>query len=212
MTSYNSGKNHPKFIDLTNKKIGSLTCLDYVLKKETKYNRWVWECRCDCGEITFVRTTRLTNKNKPQIACKICTDLRTSKNKVLPEYQAIKNTLYNQYKRGASLRGYDFNLTKNIFESLIFKNCYYCNKEPEEYSSDKQKISVSIKEPFKRNGIDRLNNSLGYSIENCVSCCSICNKLKMNLDEKDFLLKIKEIYEFHKDMFENGSTTIEKVL
>lgn len=46
------------------------------------------------------------------------------------------------------------------------------------------------------NGIDRLDSNIGYNIENCVTCCKQCNIMKNVWSEKDFLNKIKEIYEF----------------
>jgi hypothetical protein len=36
---------------------------------------------------------------------------------------------------------------------------------------------------------------LGYFKNNCIPCCSICNKLKMDLDKDVFILSIKKIYE-----------------
>lgn len=42
-------------------------------------------------------------------------------------------------------------------------------------------------------GIDRLNNDKGYTVENIVSCCSICNKAKSNLTMEEFLAWIERI-------------------
>ena len=30
------------------------------------------------------------------------------------------------------------------------------------------------------NGLDRIDNSLGHTVENCVTCCSLCNFTRMN--------------------------------
>ncbi len=69
MAKYNTGKNHPKFIELTNKRFGNLLCLDYI--RHPKYlesnQRWVWECLCDCGNISYVRTTALTTKRTDKL-------------------------------------------------------------------------------------------------------------------------------------------------
>ena len=46
---------------------------------------------------------------------------------------------------------------------------------------------------FKHNGIDRLINSIGYVFDNCVSCCYVCNKMKMNLDYTVFINQIIKI-------------------
>lgn len=47
-------------------------------------------------------------------------------------------------------------------------------------------------EPYRHNGIDRINPNKGYSSDNCVSCCSKCNyaKHEMTIDEyKEWLVK-----------------------
>ena len=44
------------------------------------------------------------------------------------------------------------------------------------------------------NGIDRLNPENGYSIENCVPCCSTCNYMKHTQQTSDFLEHVKKIY------------------
>jgi hypothetical protein len=44
-------------------------------------------------------------------------------------------------------------------------------------------------------GIDRTNNKLGYTKENCVSCCEKCNIMKKKYSSTEFLEGIKRIYE-----------------
>jgi hypothetical protein len=45
------------------------------------------------------------------------------------------------------------------------------------------------------NGIDRVDNTLGYSKENCVSCCKICNYMKQVLTLEEFYSHIRRIHE-----------------
>jgi hypothetical protein len=43
---------------------------------------------------------------------------------------------------------------------------------------------------YTYNGVDRIDNSIGYTKENCVPCCTICNWAKSNrgVDEfKDYI-------------------------
>ncbi len=192
MKSYNSGKNHPKFINLTGKQFGELTIIDYVYRKSKKDTiRWVWECKCSCGNICYVRTTKFTKPN-PQASCKRCSDFKFSNAHILPEYGSIKNRIYRRYKYGANARSYEFKLTFDEFNKLISQNCYYCNAEPKPYLEDK--FYYNNLEPLKRNGIDRLNNNIGYIQNNVVPCCNICNKLKMDLSIDDFYKWIHKLY------------------
>ena len=49
---------------------------------------------------------------------------------------------------------------------------------------------------FLRVGIDRKDSSKGYTLENCVSCCDICNRMKMQMSENTFLNRIEQIYNY----------------
>jgi len=91
------------------------------------------------------------------------------------EYAKTGNNRFNSYKKSAKERGYEFNLTKEDFIKLFNGNCHYCNQE-------------------NCRGVDRKHNEFGYSPENCLSCCKVCNYMKRDLSYIDFLKKIKEIY------------------
>ena len=41
-------------------------------------------------------------------------------------------------------------------------------------------------EPYKHNGIDRVDPSKGYTIDNCVSCCSKCNYAKHDMTISEY--------------------------
>lgn len=102
----------------------------------------------------------------------------------------VIESYFNDYKRDSNRRGrnYEFKLTLEEFENLIKDKCYYCGNRGDSTVSSK-KISN------KYCGIDRKNNSKGYTIENSVTCCKTCNRMKMQLNDDFFLSKIKEIYE-----------------
>lgn len=46
---------------------------------------------------------------------------------------------------------------------------------------------------FVYNGIDRMDNSLGYISGNVVTCCQICNRAKGAMLLEDFMLWIKQL-------------------
>lgn len=102
------------------------------------------------------------------------------------------NQLLNQYKKGARLRGYKFELTVDQFRELTKNNCYYCGSKPKtKYKHDKARPIAYI-----YNGIDRKNNDLGYNVENCVTCCKKCNYLKGTFSLREFKNQINKIYKF----------------
>jgi hypothetical protein len=77
--------------------------------------------------------------------------------------------IYSRYKREAKRRKYDFEMTKEDFESYYQQPCGYCGD-----------IVSTI-------GIDRIDNNKGYITGNVVSCCSVCNIMK-NKHSIPFLL------------------------
>lgn len=74
-----------------------------------------------------------------------------------------------------------FLLTLEQVEKFINDICSYCGSYPN---------------PI--NGIDRVDNSVGYESDNCVSCCPSCNRMKHVLLVEDFLKKCTEISEYQK--------------
>lgn len=83
------------------------------------------------------------------------------------------------YQQGAKDRNLSFELSREDFEYFISKNCYYCDAEPS--------LRILSKSPLICNGIDRVDNNLGYFKDNCVSCCKICNIMKSSKDRDDFI-------------------------
>lgn len=127
---------------------------------------WYWDIRCiKCG----VETKRQTAYLKKSIGCFKC----SNKNSLYNIYESI----LNEYKYSAKNRNLSFELTGQEFEKLINLDCFYCGCPPSKVKILKNPDIL----PYFHNGIDRMNNKLGYTLENCVSCCSICNKGK-----KDF--------------------------
>lgn len=93
---------------------------------------------------------------------------------------------YRQYKYGADQREFSFNLSIDEFKMLIYGDCAYCGDPPKEKVFRYGKVFS--------NGIDRVDSSIGYSLDNCVPCCGVDNVMKMDMAEDDFLIQIEKIY------------------
>ncbi len=83
-SSLNSGKTYhcgcQRYPDLTGKVFGKLTIIGRTDKRGPRGARTVplWECRCECGNISYKATDTLTNPDESM--CKECSDkLHTSK-------------------------------------------------------------------------------------------------------------------------------------
>lgn len=55
------------------------------------------------------------------------------------------------------------------------------------------------------NGIDRVDSKIGYYIDNCVTCCTMCNYMKQAHSKESFLEQVKKIY--NHSLLNEGSTT-----
>ena len=80
------------------------------------------------------------------------------------------------YKRSATARNIDQNLTDEEFKSFWQVSCSYCGSE------------------IKTIVLDRIDSDKGYQLDNVISCCSICNKMKMDLSYDKFINQINKIY------------------
>jgi hypothetical protein len=93
----------------------------------------------------------------------------------------IKSVKLAQYKSGAKKRGIDWRLSKDQFLSLWQKPCFYCGD-----------LVPTI-------GIDRISSNEGYSIDNVISCCAICNTMKLALPRDVFIQHCHKIINHQKD-------------
>lgn len=102
------------------------------------------------------------------------------------EFLSSMYVFYRDFSAGK--RGYEFSLTHDEIKKLIVgAPCFYCGKKPmySEYIKDCGKIVF--------NGIDRVDNSLGYVSGNVVACCKQCNTMKSNVSLKKFQ-QMSEMY------------------
>lgn len=183
-------KRHSNFTDLTGQKYGSLIVLNlhsFVQKKNGKES--VWKCICECGKETIVHRSNL--KTAKGCGCK-----RGAKSKSYNEH--IINNIINSYKQKCKSRQLVFELTKNEFVSLILQPCFYCGSPgmtEKQYKTKRGQTTGNV----KCNGIDRVDNNLGYILSNCVSCCKICNRAKSSLEYHKFQEWISDLVNFHKE-------------
>ncbi len=178
---------HFNEIDLTGLTFDKLTIIKRT-EKRGKNNEIYWLCKCECGEEKLVTGEMLRSKK-----AKSCGHLRENPpNKIGDRKLAIKNNLYYHLviKRSKE-KSFDYNLTFNDFVSLIDAKCFYCGSEGINIAVDRLKNgNLTI---LKYNGIDRINNNIGYLKENCVTCCKYCNSAKSDRTFEEFIGWLKNL-------------------
>lgn len=179
-------------IDMTGKKIGRLKVLGRASKTDSSGNAY-WDCECDCGnkEIKKISRSDLITGNTTSCGCVLEEYLES---KFLGETNAEFSCLLYTYRSNARKRGYSFELNEEEFRKLTKGNCYYCSREPSQRMRPKR-VTNKRNRDYIYNGIDRVDNDLGYTLDNCVSCCSVCNEMKSSNTQEGFLQSIKFIYD-----------------
>jgi len=176
---------------------GERFCRLLVLAQEgkTKYGAARWLCRCDCGKEKIVTGFILRQGQTKSCGC-----LKTESSKEnlkrahaarnLASGRAERNRMLGQYRRSAKLHQFSFDLTEEEFDDLTQHPCYYCGS-----IGSAHWWSKSPNGPYIANGIDRVDNSKGYSMTNCVACCRTCNMAKRTMASEEFIAWIHRCHE-----------------
>lgn len=216
--------------DLTGKIFGKWQVLYRTENNERNKTMWVCRCSCENQTVKPVVQASLKNGTSTSCGCErlsIIYKINDEKIHIRDEYGNIekkrcfkcheflpltsfyrskyqkdgysgeckrcqnesKDGRYNVYKKNAKKRNINFNLTKEEFYDITSKPCYYCN----DYSNkDINNVSYS--------GVDRIDSSKGYEIDNIVPCCDICNKMKLDYSKEFFINHINKIADYMKEV------------
>tara|TARA_B110000285_G_scaffold46692_1_gene52469 strand:+ start:1126 stop:2904 length:1779 start_codon:yes stop_codon:yes gene_type:complete len=98
------------------------------------------------------------------------------------EYSSYSAASYNEYKRRADNKSLLFEITNDEYVELIADNCYLCGRDGSNEFT---------------NGIDRIDNNLGYIMTNVKSCCGSCNYIKKDMELNELFEKMIMIYDKH---------------
>lgn len=163
-------------------------------KSKDGFTHWCKSCIKESQEKNkehrkeYLREYHKTHKKKPK---PLSEEARARKNKRARErsqetpveikrakqraYAQTPNGKFSEKKNDARKRDLCFELTFEQFMEFWNVPCNYCGTEIETI------------------GIDRIDNTLGYTYENCAPCCAICNRMKLCLTREEFLEHIKKI-------------------
>lgn len=132
---------------------------------------WYWDVKCtNCG-FTTKRTTNYIKKSRGCICCGLSSKGQSGLNKLL-----------GSYRDAAKQRDRCFELTEEQFRTLTSSPCHYCGSQPGTKKWRYYKEDRSNWGTYVYNGVDRVNNAAGYTSENSVACCEVCNRAKGCMD------------------------------
>jgi len=172
-------------LDLVGQKFARLTVLKFNGISD-KNGESLWSCNCDCGEVTITTGNRLTSGNTKSCGC--YHKIRTRELFTKPLSFTGTGKVLSSYTKRAEKTGLPFGLSREEFGQLLQKDCLYCGGSP----SNAWRVHD---EDFIYQGIDRVDNERGYTVDNCVPCCMVCNKMKKAMPQGEFLNHIQKIHE-----------------
>ena len=172
------------FKEMVGQKFGRLTVIERV--GSNKGGDATWLCACECGNETVVTGANLRSGGTRSCGC----------SSFLPEGEASFNQIFSSMKHGAKRRKHEWQLTKEQMRTLTQQPCHYCGAEPNQgnYSSARNGV-------YLYNGLDRVNNDLGYIIDNVVPCCGTCNAAKNTQTIEQFKTWIHAVNEHFVSQF-----------
>lgn len=154
-----------------------------------KQGKKAWLCQCDCGLTTIVIEYRLRIGKVRSCGC-----LKKEvgyRNRIYSKEDSTWHAYHSLHKISAKRRNL-ISLDFQNWKNLSRQSCHYCgtmpsNREyPEKNKTGGDKISI--------NGIDRMDSSKDYALDNCVPCCTTCNKRKMDMPYEEFKMWLSRCY------------------
>ena len=187
------------FKDLTNVRFGKLLVLTRT--KNTKGYKVFWDCKCDCGNLCSIWGNKLNRGETRTCGCRM-TGYKTNRRNF------IKNREYLRLKRRHKYKNFNVNdfFTYEEYQEKALMKCYYCGsagspkKDNRSTCVNKDRISKDV---LILSGIDRIDSSLGYTKDNTVPCCHVCNSLKRDFELSSFYKIIKERFAHYGKILKN---------
>lgn len=134
------------------------------------------------------------NRNGHHWDCKACANGEARKRyakgdsmrRAREKYGKTDMARYTRLKSNAKKRNTEFLLDK--LEFLIWLEgqelvCHYCNVSLNTNGARAEQLSI-----------DRKDNTIGYTLENIVLCCQMCNTIKGNIFTEQEMIEVAEKY------------------
>ena len=159
------------------KKIRCGTC--NAIKDTSKFHRnksrgdgFAGQCKSCCKSLYPPRKMTGKGQKKSKRGTIQKYNRTTTQYAVDPKTYEIER-LFSWYKTYSAKAGRDFSISLEYYESIITLPCDYCGG----FNDDTHSL----------NGIDRVDNSIGYVEGNCAPCCKTCNFMK-HAHNRDFFI------------------------
>lgn len=144
-----------RFQDISGQRFGMLLVVERAESRETK--TW-WKCQCDCGKLKEISASHLKKGNTKSCGCNIGNAIRAAQTK----HGCSKNKT-PEYTSWVAMTSRVFDPNTAYFKHYGGRGITRC----ERWSSFENFLEDMGLKPSPKHSLERKNNELGYSPENC---------------------------------------------
>lgn len=130
---------------------------------------------CEYTDKEQITNTFFIFHTKKLYICLMKEKIKKPRNK----YDKSWSKKYKGYVTRAMNKSLPMTITQKEFDLIISLPCNYCGN-------------------LINNGIDRIDSSLGYVLDNCQPCCPKCNTMKWTFTDEELITHIKKILDHTK--------------
>lgn len=176
--------------NLIGQQFGKLKVIEKVANTQFSSSRpsgrSTYLCHCSCGIMNVIVIAR-SLKNGDIRSCG-CDDKHTLYH---PRISSARTIWKMTYKDGMSFED---------FYDLSQMNCFYCGDKPNNLANPFKYRKSNVSQysidngDFIYNGLDRIDQNLLHTKENCLPCCWPCNDCKGTFSRNAFIEWIERVY------------------
>lgn len=171
---------------LKDNKFGKLIAISPNLKKEGKYFRVFWLCKCECGSEQFIRQSFLTKEKYAM--CGQCAI--TGKNNVnWKGTNKLSGSYWDRIKQRSKIPNRNLNVTIDHIWELYEKQNGKCALTGMEISFPEKVRDLSSSTA----SLDRIDSSKGYEYGNLQWVHKDINRMKTDFDNEYFIYLCKNV-------------------
>lgn len=169
-----------------NSRFGMLKVHQRVLRNDKN----MWECLCDCGNISYCTSGTLVSGHSRSCGC----------NRLKVIYKGgkyISGGWFKRIKNAAASRNLEFKLTIEYLDELFEKQEMKCSLTGMDLTISKKRDSKELYQETTAS-LDRINNDLGYIESNVQFLHKEINYMKYTHTQEYFIELCKKVVEYDK--------------
>ena len=153
--------------------------------------RSFWLCVCDCGNPTLVEQHNFLNRVRScgclrREVCALMGSEHRDETRFPTDVLRVARNMFRQYRSDAKSKSRKFCISWESFLVIVQLPCYLCGCTGTLRSASDRTRFKGEQRTYPAvsallNGVDRLDPSGHYTLDNVRPCCTTCNRIKLDL-------------------------------